>query len=168
MSNSLTTQQQMNAMVATAAQGMLSVLAFSGMSQFVATGMAGIASMEGGMSAKAELADLSMRIRKLGFVLERYRTSIVSLRKRRIFLMKHYGLIITPPLVEMSKYPQLRAVETNIKNVEKDLNRLEIKDMMMRKRKNELQMKLGIKAEEPEPRIQRPVMKKFTPSSTSY
>jgi len=169
MSAQLTAQQQLNALVETTALGMISMLAVHGMSQFVAYGVAASASTSvGATSAQAELSELNERIRKLNFVMENYRSSVVSLRNRRAWLMKEYGLSVTPALVEMKKYPQLRMVERNLKTAEEQLARLEVKDMNLRKRRNELQRKLGIKPEELPPHTQYAVTKKFTPKTGIY
>ncbi len=82
--------------------------------------------------------------------------------------MKQYGLIVTPPIVQMAKYPQLSAVERNLKKAEEQLARLEIKDMNLRRRRNELERALGIKAEEPERHVQYAATKKFVAKTGIY
>ncbi len=168
MSNSLASQQRVNALVATMAQGMISVLAVSGMSSFVAYGVAGIASKAGATSAQEELRQVKEKLRKLFFILEKYKSSVISLRNRRAVLMKQYGLIVTPPIVEMRKYPQLSAVERNLKTAEEQLTRLEIKDMNLRKRRNDLERGLGVKSEELPKHVQYTLTKKFVPKTGMY
>ena len=138
MSNSLASQQRVNALVATMAQGMISVLAVSGMSSFVAYGVAGIASKAGATSAQEELRQVKEKLRKLFFILE------------------------------MRKYPQLSAVERNLKTAEEQLTRLEIKDMNLRKRRNDLERGLGVKSEELPKHVQYTLTKKFVPKTGMY
>jgi len=171
--STLTPQQQMNALVAVVAQGMLTALAVGGMSQFVAASMAGIASMGSGSkgaSARAELSDIEERLRKLDYVLENYKSSVVSGRKHKSKLMQSHGLTVLPSVVEMRrKYPQLYATDRNLKLAEEGLDRLELKRMLLMKRRKELRSVLGLSTEEEiAPRVVYPATKKFIEPMQRY
>lgn len=159
--SSLATQQQTRALVTTTAQGMLSVLAISGMSGFMAAGMAAGASTGSKVSLQKQLYQVNEKIRKVSYVLEQHRSSIVSLRNRRVVLMHEHGLTISPSLYELKKYPQLREVERRLIVVDKGLARLEVKDVLLKKERKRLQIALGVRAEEPEKRVRYAATKKF-------
>lgn len=162
---------------AQAAMAAMVVNAMAGMSEFVAGGMALSAGMTGSTkgqaSARAEYEELNERLRKRAYVTERYRSSVVSLRDRRGELVKQYKIAgAIPPLVELRrKYPQLYATERNLKTAEEQLNRLELGNMLLYKRKKELAMKLGISVgagEEIPKHVQYTQTKKFIPKTGIY
>jgi hypothetical protein len=115
-------------------------------------------------SPEQELAEVNDKIIKLYPVMERYRSSVVSLRQRRTQLMKEYGISVTPPLVELrGKYSQLYHTEQNLQTASKELDRIETRMTLLQKRRKELQITLGQRPEELQPRSVYPAMKKFIP-----
>jgi len=142
----------------------------------------GMSSMMGAMGAgmaagssfskdpREELNEVDERLYKLGFVIERYQTSVVGTRKYKSKLMQSFGLTILPSVVEMkAKYPQLYATDRNLRVEEKELERLELRRMFLKKRQKQLMQALGLTAvEEPGPRVVVPAMKKFVPRTREY
>lgn len=171
-------QVQANAVEAlqAAAQTVMIAMAVSAMSQFVSTGMAMSAGMTAASvsrqtTARAEYEEVNKKIFKLSFVLDRYRSSVVSLRERRSELAKEYKIAgAIPPLVELRrKYPMLYATVRNLKTAEEQLARLELRDILLRKRRKELARVLGIVEEQEIPKhVQYTRMKKFVPKTGIY
>lgn len=163
-------QQQLTAMVSLSASGVIIAAMAGGMSKFVLSGMAMTAGMGTKESAAQELANVDERIRKLSFVMENYRSSVISLRNNRQELMMEYGITVTPALAPLKNlYPKLYHTEMNLKKAEEELAKIEVRDLLLKKRRKELRFALGIGpvAEAP-PHIQYTAMKKFVPKEPLF
>lgn len=111
-----------------------------------------------------ELESLNKRIRSLSYKLEIQREAVRGTRIHKAKLMQEYKLGVLPSIVEMGKYPKLRMTDFYLNKAEKDLDRMEISMLNLRRRRKELQVKLGLRVEEGE-EVRRvyPAMKKFKP-----
>jgi len=157
----MTKTQQLNTLATTVVQGMTLVMATGGMSEFVAASMAAMGKEDLKMGAEQKLKILNERIRKIGFVLADARKSVISLRENRVRLMKEYGIGVSPSLVELKKYPLLRNTEMRLKWEEQELDKIELRDTLLKNQRKELETQLGRMAKEEEPRRQYPSMRKF-------
>lgn len=158
------TTDQINPMdvVRPMAEGIIALAVVSAMANsFGAMGMAGGA---GGLfDPYEELESLGKRISSLSYRLEIQREAVKGTREHKIKLMKEYGLGVLPSVVELSKYPKLKTTDYYLRKAEKDLDRMEVSMLNLQRRRKELQVKLGIRAEESEVRRVYPAMKKFIP-----
>lgn len=107
-----------------------------------------------------ELESLNETINKLSYKIDSQKKSVQGTREHERKLMIEYGLGIMPSVVELKKYPKLRATHYQLVTAEKDLDRMELSLMFKQRRRKELQMKLGIRAEESEARKVYPATKK--------
>ena len=115
-------------------------------------------------SSQEDLDSLNERIRKLGYRLEIQQEAVRGTREHKIKLMQEYGLGVLPSVVEMRKYPKLKATDYYLAKGEKDLDRMEVSMMFLRKKRKDMQIALGIRPEEGEDvRRVYPATKKFIP-----
>lgn len=145
------------------AEGVIMLAAVSAMAgSFGSMGMAaGISSFS---DPRLELKDLETRISRLSYVLENQREALKGTRQHKANLMHEYGLSVLPSVVEMKKYPKLRATDYYLRKAEGNVDRMEVKMLNLRKKRKELQMRLGIiPHEEEEVRRVYPATKKFQP-----
>lgn len=109
----------------------------------------------------AELESINKRISRLRYVMDNAGEALKGTRAHREKLMREYKLYVMPSVTELIKYPKLRATELLLRNAEKNYDRMELSMMFLRKKRKELQVKLGVRAEEEGPRRTYTVMKKF-------
>lgn len=128
-------------------------------SSFGSMGMA--AGMGGFSSPYEELESLDERINRLSHKLENQREATASTRIHKAKLMREYGLTVLPSVVEMAKYPKLRATDYYLRKGEESLDRMEVSMLNLQKRRKELQTRLGMRVEEEEVRRVYPALKKF-------
>lgn len=148
------------AIVRPMADGIMALAIVSAMSS--SFGYMGMAAGMGGFSnPREELESLNKRISKLSYKMDIQRESVVGTRKHKAKLMQEYGIGVLPSVVEMRKYPMLRTTCRYLDVAEKDLDRMELSMLNLQRRRKELQIQLGIRVDEGEPRRVYPAMKKF-------
>lgn len=100
-------------------------------------------------SPEDELANLNERIRRASFARDTYKKRVQGLRERRNTLMKQYGLSVYPPLTEMkTKYHSLYRTEQSLTDAEKELDGVELRIILLGKRRKELETALGRRHED--------------------
>lgn len=118
----------------------------------------------GSQSAEEELAYLNTQIRNLSFRLENQRTAVVGTRSHKAKLMREYHLIVEPSVVEMKRYPRLRLTDHYLRKAEEGLDKMEVRMLLLQKRRKDLQVRLGLRVDEGEStRRMYPTTKKFVP-----
>jgi len=151
----------MTSMMAMATSATVSAAGISTMGSFIPyTGGGGKRSTS---ESSSKLDSLNERIRKLGYLLENQKEAVRGTREHKIELMHEYKLITLPSIVELKRYPKLRLTIYYLAKAEKDLDRMEVSMLNLQRRRKELQMKLGMRAEEGEVRRIYPAMKKYVP-----
>lgn len=158
----MSTANQINTMevVRPMADGIIALAMISAMSSsFGAMGMA--AGMSGFSGPYEELQNLNKRISRLNYVLENQKEAVRGTRTHKAKLMQEYGLTVLPSVVEMKKYPKLSRTDYLLRKAEQGLDRMEVSMISLQRRRKELQVGLGVRAEEEEVRRVYPAMKKF-------
>ena len=123
-------------------------------------------------SLQEELEALNESIPKLGYVLENHRNSVMGTREHKLDLMKKYGIGVLPSLTELKRqHHDLYVTELYLSKLEPDLDRMETRMMLMKKRRREIWQKLGISGVEEQyerPHIQYTQTSKFRPPTRRY
>lgn len=113
-------------------------------------------------SLEEELESIRFKLMRLDRDIENTRDVLVSRREHRIELMREYGLTVIPSSAEMrAKYPRLYATSKYLQSNEHQLERLEVRRLLLMKRKKEIRIKLGLRPEEVEVEHKPPAKKKY-------
>ena len=150
-------------MMSTMATTMSAMTVTSAVGALAAGGSGSFGAFAGFSNPYEELESVEKRISSLSFKLGQQRFSVRGTRDHKAKLMKEYGLGVLPPIVQLNKYPKLKATDRMLTIAEKDLDRMELRMMLLQKKRKELQVQLKMKMEAQPPRRVYPAMKKFKP-----
>ncbi len=124
--------------------GVFSMMVVGMMVGMVATGKSSSSSRP-----KYELAEINERISKLGYVVNNLKEAVAGHREHLIKLMHDKGLTVMPSTSELkAHYASLYLTEQYTTRSEKSLDGAELRLMLLKKRRKELQIALGIRMEE--------------------
>jgi len=154
------------AVITPMANGVIALAMVSALSQSMSTLGMGFASYS---NPHEELKSISRQIFILNTKIERQREGIVSLRHHKEKLMHDLKVTLLPSEVEMKrKYPKLYYSDRYLRDYEKQLDRMEVRMMLLKKRRKDLSIKLGLREGEDVERTRYAAMKKWKPSERSY
>jgi hypothetical protein len=117
-------------------------------------------------SSEEELKDLRGKIMRLGFVINKYKEALVGTREHEAKLMKEYHITVIPPLAALRKeHQKLYYTEQYIARDEQELDRIELRMTLYRKRVRELERGMGLRPLQEEEQVTHPrqALKKFVP-----